>query len=444
MLVKINMYSLFSQGFRSCLWKHLFSLFKTKERIDDGYKVETVRWDRLPAHIWDLIFQRLPLVDRVRASVVCKHWSSALNQTLQPVWMLLLSRYTNYDDKLSFFDLSENTIGKLKFPSGANLFGASKGWLKLQFINIWKNNVQLFLLDPISGVKISLPPLSNIIKSNWIAESTLDQFQISSKDASEFVVAVTFDQGKILAVCKPHDNTKWTLFKGLPDNYRFTTILFCEGILYAFVVNETELEEDTFQFQTYSMKLAGEYVILKLIPIARFLDIGPPIVLEHPIEEVDFFFKNYVPIAYMVESNGELLIVVKILEVLTVEDYVSESDNPPPLFSSFRVERFQVFKVEASDHKVLHVTRLNNLDNRTLFIHGEDSLSITGGGENFSKNCIYFLEDENGHHSNMISRESGVFHLDDGRIERLFPSLDLAKGSCNWWFFPNIKIGGFN
>ncbi|XVF68058.1 hypothetical protein PTKIN_Ptkin10aG0172600 [Pterospermum kingtungense] len=459
------MTSLFSQGFRSFEFgfgEHLFPLFKRKDqRIEksDDYKEEILvhaPWDTLPTYIWDLIFQRLPLVDRVHASVVCKEWSSILNQTLQPVWMLLLSGSMGTGEKMSFFDLSENRIGELNLPKslpGATLFGVSKGWFQLTKGR--ESSLQPFLLDPISGTKISLPPLSTIppstSNSKAASATILNQIEISSKNASELVVAATFDRGKILALCKPKHNNKWTIFEGLGDKYHFRSVLFCDGILYAFV--DTYLEEDTFQFQTHSVKLDDDNcVVLNLIPIEIFRDIGPSIILEHPIEDVDFFAKNYVANPYMVESNGELLVVVKILDVSTLEDDTSDDDDDEtddtPLLSCFRVERFEVFKVEAND-TVLHVTRLNNLNDRTLFIDGEDSLSITTAGENFSKNCIYFLEDGFGHcfhgwKPNMISRESGVFHFDNGRIERWFPSLDLANRPCNWWFFPNIKIGGFH
>ncbi|XVF68056.1 hypothetical protein PTKIN_Ptkin10aG0172400 [Pterospermum kingtungense] len=235
-----------------------------------------------------MIFRRLPLTDRVHASVVCREWRSALKETVRPVWMLLFSLlpYADKDDEISFFDLSENTIGKLKLPKsvdGATIIGASKGWLKLTKGK--QSSLQPILLDPISGTKISLPPLSTITQSsNLKAATSLDQIEISSKDASEFVVAATFDNLKILALCKPKDNNKWTIVEGLDDKYCFDSIFFCDSILYALV--DTELEEDTFEFQTHSLKLLGENgfdVILKLIPLASFQDIGPQIDLEHPM-----------------------------------------------------------------------------------------------------------------------------------------------------------------
>ena len=141
----------------------------------------------------------------------------------------------------------------------------------------------------------------------------------------------------------------------------------------------------------------------------------------------------------LVESNGDLLIVVKILDVLTTEDDSDESDTDdlPPLLSYFRVARFEVFKVEVSD--ALRVTRLSNLDDQTLFIDGQDSKSIAAG-ENFNKNCIYFVEDAGGYNvdgwkKNIISRESGVFHLYDGKVERWFPSLDLKGRFLTFGFF---------
>ncbi|XWS40280.1 hypothetical protein CRYUN_Cryun18bG0127300 [Craigia yunnanensis] len=430
----------------------LEEIISEKENDDDDGEIEMVHasWDKLPCDIWSLIFQRLPLVDRIHASLVCKEWrSSVLKQTLQPVWMLLFSDCLNNDcdHRLSFFDLSEGEIGKLKLhksaAAGASIFGASKGWLALT--KGTENNLQPFLLDPISGIEIPLPPLSTIMPSNEKGAEIFDQIEISSKDASQSVVAASFG-GKTLALCRPKDK-KWTIFEGLADNYCFATVKFCDGILYAFIY--TEFDEATFQFQTHSMKLAAgddDDVILQLIPPASFYEIDPPTILEHPLKEVDLFAKNWMAIAYMVESNGELLIVIKILDLLRAEDYTEEIDiNNLPLFSYFRVARFEVLKVEASD--TLSVTRLSNLDDQTLFIDGKDSHSIAD--ENFSKNCIYFLEDSLSYDAfgwkpNIISRESGVFHLDDGRIERWLPSLDIVKGFHNRWFFPNIKIGDFN
>ncbi|XP_007041631.2 PREDICTED: putative F-box protein At4g22660 [Theobroma cacao] len=413
------------------------------------------QWDKLPRDIWGLIFQRLLLVDRIHASLVCKQWSSALKQSPpQPIWILLPPDNINDNNDckhmISFFDLGEGAIGKLNLPksiSGATLIGASKGWLALTKGK--KNSPQIFLLDPISGVQIPLPPLLTI-RSTSEDTNAIDKIEISSRDASQCVVAACFDEGRILALCRPKDK-RWIIFEGLgvADDHRYACILFCHGILYALIT--TEDDEVTFQFQTHSLKLAGDHdVILKLIPLTMF-EISSPIFLEDPLEEVDTFGKNWAAIPYLVESNGDLLIVLKILDALITEDEDQDDDdedNVEPIFSYCRIATFEVFKVEASDD-TLWLTRLSNLDDQTLFIDGVDSLSLPG--ENFSKNCIYFLEDSFGYTAEgwkpIISRESGVFYLHDGRIERSLPSLDLSKlgkDFCYLWFFPNIKIGDFN
>ncbi|XVF68067.1 hypothetical protein PTKIN_Ptkin10aG0173500 [Pterospermum kingtungense] len=437
------------------LLKHWFSKpFIGEIRIENGDgEEETVRvpWDRLPACIWGLILQRLPLVDRVHASVVCKEWNSILKESVQPIWMLLFSDLLNKDndDALMYLDLSEGTLGTLNFPKALadedKIFGASKGWLA--FYNKTENNLP-YLLDPLSLTKIPLPPIpTTIVKTPKI----VGHIEISSKDASQSVVAATFHDGKTLALCRPKDK-RWTVFEGLADKYSFADLLFCDGILYAFVDSDEFEEETSFEFQTHSMKLAGgdDRVNLKLLPSGDFQDIRPVIFLDDPIEGGDIIEINSVGVPYMVESNGELLIVVKILDGSIFEEYDSneeiDDDLPPPKLSYFRVQTFEVFKVEASD--TLRVTRLSNLNGRTLFIDGVNSLSLVAG-ENFSENCIYFLEDGFGHDAHgwkpdMMSRESGVFHLDNGRIERWFPSSDLTKNDRVWWFSPNIKIGDFH
>ncbi|KAK6253958.1 hypothetical protein QUC31_015678 [Theobroma cacao] len=386
---------------------------------------------------------RLPLVDRVHASIVCKQWSSALKQTPRPTWILLhqLDDYTKDCDHMviSYFDLGDGAIGNMNLPEstpeGATT-GASKGWLAVHMVGTTTNNLRTFLLDPISGVQLPLPPMSTTRSASEDTNIVFPNIEISSQDASKSVVAAIFGDEKILALCRPKDK-RWTLFEGLDiaDDYRYVSISFCDGKLYALITTETDVI--SLQIQTHSIKLTdGHHVLLKLIPFPMF-KISSLIFFEYPVGEAGLSDENWMVIPYLVDSNGELLLVLKILD--DKGDHNDELQTP-----YYRVATFEVFKVEASD--TLCLTRLSNLDDQALFVDGVDAISFTG--ENCSRNCIYFLEDSFLYTDQgpkpISSPRSGVFYLNDGKIERFFPDENIAHRVFSKWFIPNIKIGGFN
>ncbi|XP_021286405.1 uncharacterized protein LOC110418105 [Herrania umbratica] len=403
-------------------------------------------WAELPLDIWGLIFQRLPLVDRVHASSVCKQWSSALKQTPRPTWILL--HHLDDDTKdcdhmiISYFDLGDGAIGNLNLPEstpeGATT-GASKGWLAVYMENTTTNNLQTFLLDPISGVQLPLPPMSTTRSASEDSNIIFPKFEISSQDASQSVVAAIFGDESLLALCRPKDK-RWTLLEGLdiPEDCRYVSISFCDGTLYALITTENDMV--SLQIQTHSIKLPdGHHVRLKVIPLPMF-KISSLIFFEYPVGEVGLSGESWMVIPYLVNSNGELLLVLKILD-----DKGDEGDHNDQLQTPYyRVVTFQVFKVEASD--ALCLTRLSNLDDQTLFVDGVDAVSLPG--ENCSRNCIYFLEDSFVYTDRgpkpISSPRSGIFYLNDGKIERLFPDENIANRGFSKWFIPNIKIGGFN
>ncbi|WRX14624.1 F-box domain - like 10 [Theobroma cacao] len=403
-------------------------------------------WEELPHDIWGFIFQRLPLVDRVHASVVCKQWSSALKQTPRPAWILLhLDDDTQYCHHMimSYFDFGEGAIKYLNLPESipkGAATGASRGWLRVRTEDTTTDNPQIFLLDPISGVQLPLPPMSTIRSASEDTNIIFPKIEISSQDASQSVVAAVFDDGKSLALCNPKDK-RWTVFEGLDiaDNYSYTCITFCNGILYALIIIENDAT--ILQTRTHSIKLAGgdHHVILKLIPFSKS-EISSPIFLECPLGKLDSFGNNWAVIPYLVDSNNELLLVVKILD-----DKVDEGDQEDePQIPYYRVATFRAFKVEASDTVCLK--RLSSLEDQTLFIDGMDIVSLPC--ESFSKHCIYFLEESSVYADESRKAttypQSGVFYLNDGRIEHSFPCGDITRRRNFSWFFPNIKIGGFN
>ena len=128
------------------------------------------------------------------------------------------------------------------------------------------------------------------------------------------------------------------------------------------------------------------------------------------------------------------------------EDQVLEADqlidNNNLLLNYYLVARFEVSKIQTAD--TMCITRLSSLGNQSLFVGG--GVSVAGNFNEFDKNCIYFAEDADYSITNeypLVSREAGVFYLDDGSLKRSFPSIKTEKRCFMNWFSPNIKIGAF-
>ncbi|KAI9181766.1 hypothetical protein LWI28_018375 [Acer negundo] len=208
-------------------------------------------------------------------------------------------------------------------------------------------------------------------------------------------------------------------------------------------------------------------------------------------KEEEWIVKNVAFVSYLVESNGELLIVHRIKSVIgstihpnnpssdlldlmimedveTVaklkrvkdgednyydtndqnddEDHIHEDDQEEEDhdddnmidFKYFETSKFEVFKIDdpsANNNNNMSVTRLNRPGDRMLFVSKLGSVSVKAPEFNEMKeNYISFVEDEEqGNYHIGISHESRIFYLEDERIERCFPSMNHMS-----WFAPNL------
>ncbi|KAK3195656.1 hypothetical protein Dsin_026966 [Dipteronia sinensis] len=167
--------------------------------------------------------------------------------------------------------------------------------------------------------------------------------------------------------------------------------------------------------------------------------------------------------SYLVESNDEFLIVHKILNDIRViigdedededEDGVGNGNEDHEVkaiaiamtmtilitskFQVTQLSKFEIFHIVDPNSSNIHVaTRLHSLDNRTLFVAERGSISIPLTSlDGLKRNCIFFLDDSSRHN---LSRDSGVFYIEDGRIERSFPfRWDDTRIFFMSWLFPN-------
>jgi hypothetical protein len=118
------------------------------------------------------------------------------------------------------------------------------------------------------------------------------------------------------------------------------------------------------------------------------------------------------------------------------EEY--EEEDRAFCFVYFKTSNFGVYKVGCS-------TKLTSIGDKMLFLSKGESVSVSAADfKGYSGNLIYFFEDDDysfEDHDPIVTRESGVFYLDDERIERSF--LSTPPTECVMcWFTPHISIHG--
>ncbi|KAA3453499.1 F-box/kelch-repeat protein [Gossypium australe] len=402
-------------------------------------------WNQLPIDILSSIFECLDLEDRIRFDLVCKQWRTNLKRTPQLLWLML--PYDPSSQYLSLFDMYEGRVRKLNLPRSAQggwFFGCSKGWLFLATgTNV--DNLRIFLFGPISRAQIPLPPLSTISsfeenftarRSGWNpAACIISGVEVSSFDASQCIVATTFyDNNKILALCKSQDE-RWIIVEGLlHDGYFCGNLSFFDGELYACILCEDrEINNNQApNIQTHFITLENHRVNLKLISSTP-----PPTYLLFAAvdDERILYHKDCSRWSYLVEANGQLLVVTKICDTINTWDYHDDNNDDDDT-------TFQITKIQTTADDTLHMTGLTDLGNQSLFLGAGDCLAVENCNK-IDKNCIYFLDDmdySSGKEYSLVSQEAGVYNVKDGSIKHCFPSIKIQNhGSFMYWFSPNIE-----
>ncbi|KAK0583229.1 hypothetical protein LWI29_034881 [Acer saccharum] len=303
----------------------------------------------------DIIVGRLNLFHCIRLSNVSKSWRSAVIQrkkkikTAQVPWLVLSpDHHQPHTTSLKFFDFTLGCFGNISLPTtlfGWWYCGSSKGWLVI--VKGWYFNPKLVLYNPNSGVQLQLPRLRTIPSfKDFLREKRYDDYDIthfiekielscSWEDTSnDCIVAASFYNQSTLALCRPGDKS-WSIFKGSGVDHQSKfceDILFYKGILYALIIydddddDDYDADADAIETHDHSMRIGDVDVVVKLIPVDNSLmrtsslstidPLDPHIWVPVNDSEETWILKNVAFISYLVESNGELLIVHRIMNVI--------------------------------------------------------------------------------------------------------------------------------
>ncbi|TXG65043.1 hypothetical protein EZV62_012037 [Acer yangbiense] len=494
----------------------------------------------------DIIVERLNLFHCIRLSNISKSWRSAVIQrkkkikTAQVPWLVLSpDHHQPRTTSLKFFDFTLGCFGNISLPTtlfGWWYCGSSKGWLVIA--KGWYFNPKLVLYNPNSCVQLQLPRLRTIPsfkdflrkKKYYDIAHFIKKIELSCScedNSNDCIVAASFyNQYSTLALCRPGDKS-WRIFKGSGADHQSIfcyDILFYKGILYALIIyDDDDSDTDAVETHDHSMRIEDDDddqdVVVKLIPVDTNLMRTSSLSIIDPLDpniwvpvddsEETWMVKNVLLISYLVESNGELLIVHRIMNfmqsmidldaprgvfnedvkvfivavikvfiinliiivmmiiilptIITVdwarysiyaimlflttmttfklveEDYNEDEENGDEDaiigFDYIQTSKFEVFKIDYPSANNMSVTRLKSLGDRMLFVSksGSVSVQVSKSNDKLKKNCIFFVEEEVENCPTTISREFGIFYLENERIERSLPSINHMS-----WFSPNL------
>ncbi|BFG26948.1 hypothetical protein CerSpe_132220 [Prunus speciosa] len=475
----------------------------------------TSRWsDELPEEIMKLILQRLCLPDYIRCGAVCRSWRAALPvkrcppaPQLEVPWLMLRSHPFSLKDHY-FLSLSDNkthkssSFGSNDYISRRDCVGSIEGWLIMVDSEFWRPEGFLypwsfclhalqdyhlkypyttlnFFLNPISGVRVTLPSQSTIpymygtrpfffkkvvassvpllTKSSWSeSDDHLHRHQIIN---SSCLVAGLCGEGLYLAFCRPTDKS-WTLIKPVVEGRSFTAldIEIIDGKLYA-----SNLD-------------AAQYLIvynLQMLHAEGHANAGPPgnkysgppqkLVMLHPRPVRSLSSNTTDGVMYFTKQEGPRLAkdptTKELLMIFHNNSFAYEKDPiiPQSLLGHNYVippqtKGFRVFKLECNNNGPQWVEVEDLGGDRILFLSkasnkliSATSLSLSYGDykKRVEGNCICFAFDNPCLASQWMGRDFGVFSLTNKNIQRFIVPNDHPRTSLfntqTVWFTPYLE-----
>ncbi|XP_038688273.1 uncharacterized protein LOC119987430 [Tripterygium wilfordii] len=405
--------------------------------------------------------------------------------------------------KLSFFDMSAGRVHDYDIPSqlqGGTFCGSSKGWLvftkakktvssyfTITFTMWWTDEeptveLEIFLFNPISKSVHQLPSLQAPTNPAFDIFCQIVFVQLSSTDLTDCIVSSVIYMGDYdiskLGFCRPGVDDHWSILDG-QENYDYVDTLFWNGtlcVLRARTNDNENVEKFTFKFG------GGCEVNINMIPCDRdepqliyfmFFDDENDIGVDHENDigindleidigvdqendiqidegeedDVDDYMgisKNYLKDQYLLEStNGELLMIMKISDVYMNYAQTTDIEHSDETlhYVSRKTSGFEVFKM---DSDIGQFRRVDDISDQVIFLTLFGSQSCSANDfEGVRGNCIYFVEDTKyiGYENSIAitSRESGVYYLDERKIERSIPNVvDSNPEDLMSWFMPYL------
>lgn len=368
-----------------------------------------VDWTQLPPELMETIAEKLKIYsDYLRFQAVCRNWRSSIPKSpshLPPQlpW-LMLPQSQSYQSHRAFFDLSANKVHFLNLPEASRRkrhCGSSHGWLI-----ILEETPIVLLLNPLTRVKIYLPPLSafpNVVSFSYfdigreytlasllgdhynrslrqMRDSFIKKIVLSSSPVkdSDFIAVAILNQSGDLAYCRNGDQS-WRIIEGAQS---YSEDIICYNELF------------------YAVDKGGDIAIC---------DVSGDTPRVSIIQTPQQFSGD---MQYLVSSEDDLLLVTRYLGL----EFDFDPHQPRLVY---RTTRFEVCRLDWSGPQW---KRVRSLGDKVLFIGQNSSFALSASDyPGCSGDCIYYTDDysETNYDDVCGEHDLGIFKLRDGGIESL-------------------------
>ncbi|KAA8527828.1 hypothetical protein F0562_035303 [Nyssa sinensis] len=323
----------------------------------DGRRRTSPDWSKLHFDIFESILNRVSFVDMLRCKAVCDSWRSHAKAHILSFYSVLhdqppLVTCLNEEDDdtgVCFYNLAGEKLN-INLPKDFYInrcMGISHGCLL-----VLDQNAKPYIFNPLLGFRIQLP----LLLVERISKAVLTSDPILSNN--NYGVAAIFDSGSKLGFSKC-GGKNWTGLGGAHKPY--CDIMCCKGHIYAL--------SDSVSVEVWDFNSS--------VPVKK-MDIQP-LFPQKKMEFENMFRGRYSNEYYIVESLGDLLLVVRYME-----NIVQFVDHLADVVSPYTTNIFHVYKLDFNQKKWVKLESLA-LGDRVLFLGVNHSVSFSAESFQYCK-----------------------------------------------------------
>ncbi|KAM7257441.1 hypothetical protein ACFE04_013182 [Oxalis oulophora] len=388
-------------------------------------------WSNMPADILFSILERFTCYkDKIRLNSVCKSWQSTTSTSLRGLqfppkvpWLLLAEEdkwgcSSTNSMRQVLINLSNRQVIQLYLPETINrkCFSVGFGWILT--IDIY---LQINLLHPLQGRQINLPhySTSNLYEHKdklngpveilfWKAVASADPWNYETHNFnSDCVIMIIHEKGSP-SIAKLGDKV-WTKIKTPPRQY--FDVIYYKSQMYAIS-----------EYFMYACNIDGHQV-----PWTNEIASNPENLAGGTHK-------------YLVESDGELLVVFRCYKGYLYEEDPMDEDRERTMKTPYMTRSFEVVKFVKKNESEYDFEKVETLGDRSLFVGDGASFSISATSINGCHgDCIYFTDDHMEYYSSRNKgkgNDMGVYNLKDEDPNNLAGSV-VPSGCSSDHHIPN-------